>query len=317
MFIWYLYHSSNIHIKNAKKNELSKNALGVNQLHWLDQLHQVLVVGNYGQGTIKSYLAEIRLLFHYYHEKDVELISEQDILNYMTFIKTVHGVGRAKCRSVAQSCSFFYKHVIKQPFVLLSKLYPRKEFVLPAVMTNTQINQLFAGTTDNRQRAVISLLYGCGMRLGEVQQLKMTDIERDNNRILIRQGKGNKDRYVLLPKFVLQELEHYYRCYRPKIYFFESKQIPNKPLHVRSVQTIVNAAMTSSGFESGKYTAHSLRHSFATHMLDQGCDIHTIKTLLGHSKIETTMIYLHLQQSKRDTIISPIDQLLNNERPVQ
>jgi integrase/recombinase XerD len=272
------------------------------------------LVVNYGKGTLKSYLAEMRLLFHYYHEKDVEQISEQDILNYMTFIKTVHGVGRSKCRSVAQSCSFFYKNVIKQPFVLPSKLYPRKEFVLPAVMTSAQIKQLFLGTTENRQRAVISLLYGCGMRLGEVQNLKLSDIERANNRILIRQGKGNKDRYVLLPKYVLQELEHYYRSCRPKIYMFESKQFPNKPLHARSVQTIVNAAMTSSGFESGKFTSHSLRHSFATHMLDQGCDIHSIKTLLGHSKIETTMIYLHLQQSKRDMLVSPIDKLFDDAK---
>ena len=297
----------------AKKNELSKNALGVNQLHWLDQLHQVLVVGNYGRGTIQSYLAEMRLLFHYFHEKDVEQITEQDILNYMMFIKTVHGVGRAKCKSVAQSCAFFYRHVIKKPFVLPSKLYPRKEFVLPSVMTQEQIKHLFANMSEARQRAVISLLYGCGLRLGEVQSLKMSDIERSSNRILIRQGKGNKDRYVLLPVYVLNELEHYYRAYRPKVYLFESKQLKDKPLHSRSVQTIVNSAMMSSGFKSGIYTAHSLRHSFATHMLDIGSDIHSIKTLLGHSKIETTMIYLHLQQSKRDALVSPIDTLLKHD----
>lgn len=269
-------------------------------------------MGNYGRGTIKSYMAELRLLFHYYHNKDVEQISEQDILDYMMFIKTVHGVGRAKCRSVAQSCSFFYKHVIKMPFVLPSKLYPRKEFKLPTALTHEQIKHLFSHTTEARQRAVISLLYGCGLRLGEVQKLKLSDIERASKRILVRQGKGNKDRYVLLPDYVLHELEHYYRAYRPTHYLFESKQLKDKPLHPRSVQTIVNAAMTSAGFASGTYTAHTLRHSFATHMLDIGSDIHSIKTLLGHSKIETTMIYLHLQQSKRDALVSPIDKLLGD-----
>jgi integrase/recombinase XerD len=282
-------------------------------LHWLDQLHQVLLVGNYGRGTIKGYMAELRLLFHYYHEKDVEQITEQDILNYVMFIKTVHGVGRAKCRAVAQSCSFFYKHVIKLPFVLPSKLYPRKEFVLPSVMTQAEIKQLFKGITEARQRAVISLLYGCGLRLGEVQSLKLSDIERASKRLLIRQGKGNKDRYVLLPVFVLNELEHYYRAYRPKVFLFESKQLIGRPVHSRSVQTIVNSAMTSAGFESGKYTSHSLRHSFATHMLDIGSDIHSIKTLLGHARIETTMIYLHLQQNKRDALVSPIDKMFDDE----
>jgi len=256
----------------------------------------------------------MRLFFHYYHEQDGEQITQQHILDYMMFIKTVHEVGRAKCRAVAQSCSFFFKHVIKKEFVLPSKLYPRKEFKLPNVMTQDQVKQLFSSCCDVRQLAVISLLYGSGLRCGEVQQLKLSDIERANNRILIRQGKGNKDRYVQLPQYALKHTEDYYRAYRPEVYLFESKQFQGKPLHQRSIQTIVNSAMTSAGFVSGKFTSHTLRHSYATHLLDMGCDIHSIKTLLGHSKIETTMIYLHLQQSKRDVIVSPLDKLYEDAK---
>lgn len=201
---------------------------------------------------------------------------------------------------------------MKKPYVLPSKLYPRKEFVLPAVMTLEEIKQLFNAITDVRQRAVIGLLYGTGMRIGEIKNLKLSDIERANQRLLVRQGKGNKDRYTLLPLSALDDLEKYYRKYRPKVYLFESKQLRGKPLHQRSIQVIINSAMTKAGFESGKFTAHTLRHSFATHLLDAGCDIHTIKTLLGHSKIETTMIYLHLQQSKRSSVISPLDKLIRD-----
>jgi site-specific recombinase XerD len=233
-------------------------------------------VGNFGAGTLRNYLMEVRLLLHYYHQKTVEEITDQDINQYILFIKHVHGVGRAKCRSAAQSFSFFFKHIIKKPFVLPSKLYPRKEFVLPAVMSQAEVFQLFSRVTEPRQRAVISLLYGTGMRIGEVTKLKMSDIERANNRILVRQGKGAKDRYVLLGTQVLKDIETYYRAYRPKGWLFESKQYPGRSLHNRSMQTIVNAAMSVAGFGSGKYTAHTLRHSFATHMLDNGCDIHTI-----------------------------------------
>ncbi len=257
-------------------------------------------------------MSEMRLLFHYYHEQDVELISQQDIMNYMLFIKTVHQVGRAKCRSVAQSCSFFFKHVIKKEFVLPSKLYPRKEFKLPNVMTQAEVQQLLSACCDVRQLAIISLLYGSGLRCGEVQQLKLSDIERKNNRIFIRQGKGNKDRFVQLPMYVLKSLEDYYRAYKPNNYLFESKQNAGRPLHQRSIQTFVNAAMIQAGYPTGKFTSHTLRHSYATHLLDLGCDIHSIKTLLGHSKIETTMIYLHLQQSKRAVLVSPIDKLFDN-----
>jgi site-specific recombinase XerD len=180
-------------------------------------------------------------------------------------------------------------------------------------MAQTQVKHLYLALTEPRQRAVISILYGTGMRIGEVTKLKMSDIERANNRILVRQGKGAKDRYVMLGAQVLLDIETYYRAYRPKGWLFESKQYPGRSLHNRSMQTIVNAAMVTAGFPSGQYTAHTLRHSFATHMLDNGCDIHTIKTLLGHAKIETTMIYLHLTLQRRNSLVSPLDAMLQKE----
>lgn len=259
----------------------------------------------------------MRLLFQYHHQKEVEQIIDQDIMQYIVFIKEVHKVGRAKCRSAAQACSFFFKHVIKKPFVLPFKLYPRKDFVLPAVMTEAEVKQLLDGITDLRQKAVIGLFYGCGMRLAELKNLQWSDIERANNRLLIRQGKGNKDRYTLLPKTLVACLELYYRSTRSKVFLFESRIIKGCSLHARSLQNIVNAAMVKSGFPSGKYTAHTLRHSFATHLLDNGCDLHTIKELLGHVKIETTMIYLHLQQSKRNSIVSPLDKLMTTDEPTK
>lgn len=259
----------------------------------------------------------MRLLFQYHYQKEVEQITDEDIMRYIVFIKEVHKVGRAKCRSAAQAFSFFFKHVIKKPFVLPSKLYPRKEFVLPAVMTESEVKQLLDGITDPRQQVVTGLFYGCGIRLSELKSLEWTDIHRSSNRLLIRQGKGNKDRYTLLPKTLLGQLETWYRACRSRVYLFESKQIKGSSLHARSLQNIVNAAMVKSGFPSGQYTAHTLRHSFATHLLDNGCDLHTIKELLGHVKIETTMIYLHLQQSKRNLIVSPLDHLMATDEPTK
>jgi len=284
--------------------------LGLNQLEWLTKLHNTLTMGNYGKGTLRNYNMEMRLLFQYHHRKEVEDITAEDITQYILFIKTAHGVGRAKCRSVAQSCAFFFRHVMPKPFVLPSKMYPRKAFVLPQVMTQVQVKHLLGSIEDIRQYAVISLLYGTGIRIGELKNLKFSDIERANNRLLIRQGKGQKDRYVLLPHLALKAIENYYRVYKPEVYLFESQQIKHCPMHERSLQTIVNTAMAKAGFKGQGFTAHTLRHSFATHLLDNGCDIHAIKTLLGHAKIETTMVYLHLQQSKRDVLQSPLDTLL-------
>lgn len=276
-------------------------------MYWLEENYRALLVGNYSKESIRGYLSELRLLFHYYHEKNVEDITQQDITQYIIFIKSVHGVGLAKCRSVAHSCSFFFKKVIQKPFVLPTVLYPRKVFVLPAVMTQLEIKQLYNTLVDVRQKVVISLLYGTGMRLNELRNLKWQDIERSNQRIKIRQGKGARDRFTLLSPTIVKDLESYYRKYKTQTYVFESILLKSKPLHSRSLQTIVNAAMVNAGFVSGKYTAHTLRHSFATHLLDNGCDINTIKILLGHADLRTTGIYLHLQQSKRDCIISPLE----------
>jgi hypothetical protein len=144
------------------------------------------VVGNYGRGTIKSYLAEIRLLFHYHHEKTVEQIDQQCIMDYMLFIKKVHEVGRAKCRSVAQSCAFFFRNVIRKEFVLPTKLYPRNEFRLPEVMTQTQIKTLFAAIQDLSQRAVISSNNAClKKKASTLQFVRFVIKERLNEELLI------------------------------------------------------------------------------------------------------------------------------------
>jgi site-specific recombinase XerD len=121
-------------------------------------------------------------------------------------------------------------------------------------------------------------------------------------------GKGGKDRYTILSKSLLEELRFYYRQYRPKVYLFEG-QLAGKPMNDRSIQHAIRQCMKQAGLEQFNFSAHTLRHSFATHLLDMGNDIHTIKELLGHSKIETTMIYLHLQQTKRAALVSPLDVL--------
>jgi site-specific recombinase XerD len=227
----------------------------------------------------------------------------------MLYIKENHRVGRAKCRSVAQSCSFFFKKIMPTDFIVPSNLYPKKQFILPEIMTEKQVAQLFGAPLSLLESCVVGLLYGCGLRISEVCGLRVQDIDSQNKRIKVSQGKGAKDRFTLLPPTLLEKLRQYYlQAHRPQEYLFVSKQTKTM-MHVRSMQLVVNSAMAKAGFESGQFTAHTLRHSFATHMLNQGNNIHTIKTLLGHSKLETTMIYLHLQHHTQLGIVSPMELL--------
>jgi hypothetical protein len=182
---------------------------------------------------------------------------------------------------------------------------------LPEILTQEQVIHALNSCTNIKHKLLLGLFYGTGMRMSELKNLKMKDIDRENSQIKVIAGKGSRDRFTLLPKQLLSEMEQYYRQYRPEIYFFEG-QIPGKPMNERSIQHALRQCMKLAGLEQYKFSAHSLRHSFATHLLDQGNDIHTIKELLGHSKIETTMIYLHLQKKKRAALCSPFDFIMTN-----
>jgi site-specific recombinase XerD len=175
-----------------------------------------------------------------------------------------------------------------------------------------QVDQLLVATTNLKHQCILAMFYGTGLRLEEMCYLQLDDIDSKNYQVKVSKGKGNKERFTLLPKHLVDDLRTYYLQHRPKIYLFEGR-IKGKPMSNGAMQVAVKNAMIHAGFTKGKFTAHSLRHSFATHLLDSGVDLHTIKTLLGHSKIETTMVYLHLQTSKREQLVSPFDLMVERK----
>ena len=263
----------------------------------------------YAKRTIRNYIQEMRFLFAHYPDTVPTSISQQDIINYLNFIINEHGVGREKCHQVAQSCSFFYKHVYPSPFIVPSAFYPRKTHKLPQVFTVEQIQQLLSVIDNVKHKMIVSLFYGAGLRMNELKHVRLGDIDSKNFQIKVVTAKGGKQRFTLLPKQLLEPLRHYYKMYRPKEYLFEGQRM-GVPMHERSIQHFLQRYITMIGLGNKDYSAHTLRHSFATHLLDSGTDIHTIKELLGHSNLDTTIIYLHLQQSKRAGIISPFDAVI-------
>lgn len=273
------------------------------------ELSNVMNAKGYAAKSIINYHREMRYLFAHFNDQNPRDLVHKDLVGYLNFVKSVHGVGRDKCRLFAAAASFFYKHIFRTPLVFATELYPRKEFRLPEILSQEQVIHLLQSIKNPKHKLIIGLFYGTGMRLGELCNLKMECIDRKNFQLKIVGGKGNKDRFTLLPKQLLPEMEAYYWHARPKTYFFEGHK-PGLPHNERSIQDAVRKAMKDSGLERFGFSSHSLRHSFATHLLDQGNDIHTIKELLGHSKIETTMIYLHLQKKKRATLCSPLDFIL-------
>lgn len=273
---------------------------------------EYLSAKSYSPRTIRNYTSEMRYIFSFYNQKDPAKINQGDIIKYINFIKRQFGSGYDKCRMVAQSCSFFYKNILQVDYVVPSAFYPRQQFKLPNILSEKQVKHLLKSTTNLKHRCILSMFYGTGLRLDEMCHLKMSCIDSENAQVKVEKGKGNKERFTILPKHLIEGLRTYYRKDRPTTYLFEGRKAGH-PMSNGAMQVAVKNAMINARFEKSRYSAHSLRHSFATHLLDSGVDLHSIKVLLGHSKIETTMVYLHLQKSKRAKIVSPFDRLAKNQ----
>jgi len=278
----------------------------------LVKLSDYLNAKAYSPRTARNYLQEMRFIFAHFNHLPPTQLSQDHIISYLNFIKSEHGVGRDKCRMAAQSCSFFFKHILPIPYLVPHQFYPRKEFRLPDILSPEQIYLLLNSIQNIKHKAIIALLYGTGLRLGELRFLEMSQIFRSDLQIKVVAGKGNKDRFTILPKSILPLLSDYWKEHKPKRFLFEGQK-KGVAMNDRSIQHAIRKSMIDAGFEKYKFSAHSLRHTFATHLLDNGNDIHTIKELLGHSKIETTMIYLHLTKQKREKLISPLDIIMHGK----
>jgi site-specific recombinase XerD len=275
----------------------------------LEKTNQYLSLGHYSPLTIRHYLSELRYLFVYYGDVDPYDFTEDMIIQYLLYLSKTLGCSRVKCKMAAQSISFFLRHVVKRPYVIPTVIYPRPTSKLPPVMLPEEVMKLIDGVQNVKHRTILMLLYSTGMRISEIANCRITDIDSKNMRIKIVQGKGCKDRYTIMSEQVLMELRAYYLMYKPKDYLFNGYR-EGKRYSVRSIQHLMQKALIKVGLESKNYTIHTIRHSFATHLVDNGTDLHTIKELLGHASLQTTMKYMHLTSKRIDQIVNPYDALL-------
>ncbi len=275
----------------------------------MEKTNQYLSIGHYSPQTVRNYLGELRFIFVYYPDVDPLEFTEDMLMQYLLYLSKSLGCSRVKCKMAAQSISFFMRHVAKRPYVIPTVIYPRPTSTLPSVMSPEEIMKIMDGVANLKHRTILMLLYSTGMRISEIANCRIADIDSKNMRIKIVQGKGAKDRYTIMSQQVLLELRAYYLIYKPKEYLFNGF-LTGKRYSVRSIQHLMQQALIKAGLENKNYTVHTIRHSFATHLLDNGTDLHTIKELLGHSSLQTTMKYMHLTSRRTSGIFNPYDALL-------
>jgi len=261
---------------------------------------------NLSKNTQRAYLAAVTGLAKHYQQSPAR-ITDKMIEDYLLYLKNDKGNAPNSCGSVLTGLRFFYKNVAQKQVTVDYSLRkkPRK---LPAVLTMEQVWKLICATNNLKHRLVLMTTYSAGLRASEVIGLKPEHIDSERMLIKVEDGKGNKDRYTLLSVKLLAELRQYYRKYRPEVYLFPStyKERKNSPLAYESIRSVYEEARKRAGIKKGE-GLHTLRHSFATHLLEAGYDIRKIQVLMGHTRLSTTMIYLHVSRETLSKIPSPLD----------
>ena len=259
---------------------------------------------NLSKHTQRRYLASVSGLSKHYMLSPVEVTKEM-IENYFLHLKQIKGQAPTTIGSIISGLRFFYNHVAGQQDLAPSCTIKKKPRKLPIVLTQQQIWKIINATENIKHRLILMAIYSAGLRANEVIALKPEHI--DSQRMLIKvYGKGGKERFSLLSTKFLKELRAYYKTYRPQAFLFPSSYKRRTSLRYQSILEMYNKARKKAGIDKGA-GLHTLRHSFATHLLEDGYDIRKIQLLLGHSSITTTMIYVHVSRQTLSKIKSPLD----------
>ena len=271
-----------------------------------EKMIRAMELKNLSANTQRAYLAAVTGLAKHYHQAPTK-ITDKMVEDYLMFLKNDKGNAPNSCGSVLTGLRFFYKNVAKKKVTVDYSLRkkPRK---LPTVLTMQQIDKLICNSKNLKHRLVLMTTYSAGLRASEVRTLKPEHIDSKRMLIKVEDGKGKKDRYTLLSERLLGQLRCYYKNYCPDTYLFPSsfKNRKNQPLSYEAVRSIYEKARKKAGIKNGE-GIHTLRHSFATHLLEAGYDIRKIQVLMGHSTLSTTMIYLHVSRQTLSAIPSPLD----------
>jgi integrase/recombinase XerD len=294
---------SDLLLKNPEK-EKPKLLIPIQQEALL-RFEELLQLKRYSWRTIKSYRNHLKLFFEHFDDRDPSSLDEIEVKSYLLHKIETCQWAESTQEQALNAMKFYFENILKRPKRFYD-IAPKKPDRLPNVLSQEEIVRLMKACDNLKHRCILMLLYSAGLRLGEVTNLLIADLKTDRQQLFVKAGKGKKDRYTLLSERVLDELRQYLQVYAPKHWLFEGQT--GERYSDRSVQMIFRHACQKAQIDT-RYTTHSLRHSFATHLFEKGTDLRYIQELLGHSSPKTTEIYTHVTTKAKQKIISPLDDL--------
>ena len=293
----------------GKTGKPTINLLSVNNSNELRFYLETLILKAYSSSTIKTYRNEFYQLLKELKDIPVQNLTPDIIRRYMFYCINRYKISEATANSRINAIKFYFEQVLGQEKILIQLPRPKRPLQLPKVLGENELSRLFRAVSNIKHKAILFTAYSAGLRVSEVVNLKLEDVDSDRMQLFIKCSKGKKDRYVTLSPILLDILRSYIvkNEQRPFKYLFESDQ-PGVAYCSRSAQRVFQLARLAAGIRK-EVSFHSLRHSFATHLLEKGIDVTYIQEILGHFNIKTTQRYLHVRKEQLVAIISPLDDL--------
>lgn len=289
----------------------SPDKIGTKQsLHNLEDLRRELVSRKYSYKTVKSYIYYNRDFLNFTGKPPAD-INSNDIKDYLLYLAEERQSATSTLNQAINALKFYYGTILKRKFVYEVKR-PRKDKKLPVVLGQEEVVKILNSVDNLKHRAILMLVYSAGLRVGEVVKLKPEDIDSKRILVHIRGAKGRKDRYTLLSETALEFLRQYWKEYKPEKWLFEGAR-KDKHITTRTVEKVLEHACNKTGIKKD-VSVHTLRHSFATHLLEGGTDLRYIQELLGHKDSKTTEIYTHVSTKSLGKIKSPLDSISLKKR---
>jgi integrase/recombinase XerD len=274
---------------------------------FFETVRRELRLRNYSHKTVKAYLSCLRLFVRFFQPRHPRDLTDEDLRRYLLYLLEEKKYTAGTVNQVFNALRFLYVELYHRPFVIGTLPRPQRERKLPDVLSESEVSEILRSVRNLKHLTMLLLTYASGLRVSEVVTLRMGDFDSERGLIHIRGAKGKKDRYTLLPESMLRVLHRYCRQYGLGAggWLFPGSE-PSHHLSVRSIQNVFARAVTSAKITK-PVSMHSLRHSFATHLLEHGTDLRYIQALLGHQSLKTTEIYTHVSKRELSRIRSPID----------
>lgn len=285
------------------KNEVRKDA---SYAKFLDSFKIYLEQRRYSSNTINTYCLLIQK-FLTWCGKPIEEISQDDLIRFNHKKIIGEKLSGSYQNQLINAVKLFFERMEHRSMEIESIQRPFRERKLPNVLSKEEVKHILSSLRNQKHRMMLVTIYACGLRCGELLNLRLRDVDSKRNFLIIRQAKGKKDRYVPITVKLIEELREYFKMYKPKTWLFEGQRI-GEPYSARSLQLVLKEALIQARIKK-PVTLHWLRHSFATHLLESGTDIRYIQSLLGHNSPKTTMIYTHVSEQSLSKIKMPYDDL--------